>query len=160
MFFCFPESYFFFHGRSTQSPLFGFGGYDVLVCSGLPVCCCLLPCAVSGGSAASRAVSLNSAHIAAGVVDPLGLSFYLCSDWSWAGCSHIHWPVPNLLPVLSRVAAPQSPLASVNKSCNGAKPRTLVVQSRNAVAAMPKCCLPCNGKVWVSTLTARCPDQV
>lgn len=106
------------------------------------------------GSVASWAVSLNSAYIPAGVVDPLGLTFHLCSDWSWAGCSHIHWPAPSLLPVLSRVAAPQSPLASVSKSCNGAKPHTLVVQSRNAVAAMPKCCLPCDGKVWASTLTA------
>lgn len=123
----------------------------VLVCSDLPVCCWLLPCAVPGGGVASWAVSLSSAPIAAGGVDPLGLTFHLYSEWSWAGCSHIHWPVPSLLPVLNWGAVPQSPLASVSKSCNGAKAPYLGLQSRNAVAAKPKCCLPRGGKGWTLT---------
>lgn len=93
----------------------------MLVRSGLPGHCWLLPCAVPGGGVASWAVSLSSAPVAAGVVDSLGLTFYLCSDWSGAGCGHTHWPLPSLLPVLTRVAATQGPFASVSKSCNGAK---------------------------------------
>lgn len=105
--------------------------------------CCLLGCE-------SVQCSYSSS-----VVDCLGLAFYLCSDWKWAGCSYIQWPVLRLLPVLSRVAEARIPLASVSKSCNGAKTPHLV-QSRNAVAAMPKCCLPCDGKGWASTITLRC----
>lgn len=93
--------------------------------------CWLLPCAVPGGAAASWAVSVSSAPVAAGVVDVLDSLFtsaltgpeldaatytglYPASCQFWLGLLHL-------------------PLASVSKSCNGAKPPYLG-------CAEQKCC--------------------
>lgn len=101
----------------------GLGGYGVLLCGPSPGVVWQLPCAVPWGGGALQATSTSMWSCASrcdGLCQICFLPvFWLV--WSWTQpCTQC--PVPNPLPVQSRVAALQNPLTSVKSSDGGPMP--------------------------------------